>query len=240
MMKKSVLMSLVFAISGSVVAGTLPNFPFIHATGEASIHLPATMAEIDFELTELSAEPQLTIDKIVADSTEVVEFLASQQVAESDIDAADIKRFISPLEYQDRDENAKKYRLLRNFHVVVRDMKLWNAIVSGLLQKAYLGNFSVRFGRDDLPQIQHDLVLRAAADAKQNAQRLAQGFSVRLGNASAISQAPIKSVASLIGLDGETKYENTFVEVKPQTRDFSMPAYLKYQQTVNVVFKIKS
>ncbi|MBI3711870.1 MAG: SIMPL domain-containing protein [Burkholderiales bacterium] len=239
MMKKGALLLMVLTIFGSVLAGTLPNFPFIHATGEASIHLPATMAEIDFELTELTPEPQLTIDTIVADSKEVFEFLVSQQIAEGDIDAADIKRFISPIEYQDRDENAKRYRLMRNFHVVVRDMKQWNAIVSGLLQKAYLGNFSVRFGRDDLPQIQHDLVMRAAADAKQNAQRLAQGFSVRLGNAGAISQAPIKSIASLIGLDGETKYESTFVEVKPQTRDFSMPAYLKYQQTVNVVFKIK-
>ncbi len=226
-------------ISGSVFAGTLPHFPFIHATGEASIHLPATMAEIDFELTELTLEPQLTLDTIVADSKEVFELLASLQVAESDIDAADIKRYISPVEYMDRDENAKKYRLMRNFHVVVRDMSQWNAIVSGLLQKTYLGNFSVRFGRDDLPQIQRDLVLRAAADAKQNAQGLAQGFSVRLGGASGISQSPLKEIASLIGLDGVTKYQSDTVEVKPQTKDFSVPAYLKYKQTVNVVFKIK-
>lgn len=226
-------------ISGSVFAGTLPHFPFIHATGEASIHLPATMAEIDFELTELTLEPQLTLDTIVADSKEVFELLASLQVAESDIDAADIKRYISPVEYMDRDENAKRYRLMRNFHVVVRDMSQWNAIVSGLLQKTYLGNFSVRFGRDDLPQIQRDLVLRAAADAKQNAQGLAQGFSVRLGGASGISQSPLKEIASLIGLDGVTKYQGDTVEVKPQTKDFSVPAYLKYKQTVNVVFKIK-
>lgn len=238
-MKKSALMLLVLVLSGSVLAGTLPNFPLIHASGEASTFLPATVAEIDFELTELTGNPESTVDAIVADSNEVYAFLLSQQIAEIDIEAADVKRFVSPVEYLDRDENAKKFRLLRSFHVVVRDLQRWNAIVAGLLKKPFLGNFSVRFGRHDLPQIQDDLVKRAAQDAKQNAQRLAQSFSVRLGSPSAISQVPIKNVATLMGLDGETKLEEALADFKPQTRDFSLPAYLKYHQKVNVIFKIK-
>ncbi len=233
-----VLMSLM--LSSSLIASSLPNYPFIHATGEATLSLRPDLGEIDFELTELSADPELTFSMMEKASAEVVAFLVEQGLSSEDIEAADIKRFVSDVEYAEPPDAPKKFRLLRNFHIVIRDMQKWNMVIGGLLAKPFVGNFSVNFGRSDMDRIQNDLVNMATANAKDNAKRMAQGLSVRVGTVSAVSQSPLKSISTLLGLDGALKREEQTSQHKPTTKDFYIPTWLKFKQNVDVVFRIKS
>jgi uncharacterized protein YggE len=143
------------------------------------------------------------------------------------------------VEYLETPETAKKYRLMRNFRVIVRDIQKWNSIVTSLLAKPYLGNFSINFGRSDMDRIQADLVMMATANAKENAKRLAQGLSVRLGVAFGASQSPLKSISTLLGFDGAVKREEISVQNKPIAKDFAVPVWLKFKHNVEVVFRIK-
>ncbi len=236
---KSICSVLCFLLVSSAIASSLPSYPFIHVTGEATLSLRPNIGEIDFELTELSADPELTLSMIEKSSADVMALLASYALDLEDIEAAEIKKYVSTVEYLETPETAKKYRLMRNFHIVVRDIQKWNSIVTSLLAKPYLGNFSINFGRSDMEKIQTDLVMMATANAKENAKRLAQGLSVRLGNVSAVSQSPLKSISTLLGLDGVVKREEALIQNKPITRDFAVPAWLKYKQNVDVVFRIK-
>ncbi|MFC0352130.1 SIMPL domain-containing protein [Undibacterium danionis] len=226
-------------LTSSVIASSLPTYPFIHATGEATLSMRPDLGEIDFELTELSADPEMTFSMLEKASAEVITFLASQGLSSDDIEAADIKRFVSDVEYADATDAPKKFRLLRNFHIVIRDLQKWNMIIAGLLAKPFVGNFSVNFGRSDMDKIQNDLVIMATTNAKDNAKRLAQGLSVRLGIVGAVSQSPLKSISTLLGLDGAIKREEQAVQHKPTTKDFYVPTWLKYKQNVDVVFRIK-
>ncbi|MBR7745092.1 SIMPL domain-containing protein [Undibacterium baiyunense] len=236
---KSICSRLCIVLTNFALASSLPNYPFIHATGEASLSLRPDISEIDFELTELSADPELTLSMIEKSSADVMGLLASYAVDANDIEAAEIKKYVSPVEYLETPETAKKYRLMRNFRVIVRDIQKWNSIVTSLLAKPYLGNFSINFGRSDMDRIQADLVMMATANAKENAKRLAQGLSVRLGVANGDSQSPLKSISTLLGLDGAVKREEISVQNKPITKDFAVPAWLKFKQNVEVVFRIK-
>lgn len=226
-------------LTSSAMASSLPSYPFIHATGEATLSLRPNIGEIDFELTELSADPELTLSMIEKSSADVMALLASYALDLEDIEAAEIKKYVSTVEYLETPETAKKYRLMRNFHIVVRDIQKWNSIVASLVTKPYLGNFSINFGRSDMDRIQADLVMMATTNAKENAKRLAQGFSVRLGAANGVSQSPLKSISTLLGLDGAVKREEMPVQSKPIAKDFAVPVWLKFKQNVEVVFRIK-
>lgn len=230
---------LCFLLTSSAMASSLPSYPFIHAIGEASMSLRPDIGEIDFELTELSTDPEVTLSMIEKSSADVMALLASHGVDLEDIEAAEIKKYVSSVEYLETQDTQKKFRLMRNFHIVVRDIQKWNSVVASLLVKPYLGNFSINFGRSDMDRIQADLVMMATSNAKENAKRLAQGLSVRLGNASAASQSPLKSISTLLGLDGVVKREEALIQNKPIARDFAVPAWLKYKQSVDVVFRIR-
>jgi uncharacterized protein YggE len=239
-MKKSIYLLLGLLLASTTMASSLPNYPFIHATGEATLSLRPDLGEIDFELTELSADPELTFSMMEKASADVMAFLVAQGLNSDDIEAADIKRLVSDIEYSESQDAPKKFRLLRNFHIVIRDIQKWNMVIAGLLAKPYVGNFSVNFGRSDMDRIQNDLVNMATANAKDNAKRLAQGLSVRLGTVGAVSQSPLKNISTLLGLDGSFKREEQVVQHKPTTKDFYVPTWLKFKQNVDVVFRIKS
>lgn len=226
-------------LASSVMASSLPSYPFIHTTGEATISLRPDVGEIDFELTELSSDPELTLSMIEKSSADVMALLTSYALELEDIEAAEIKKYVSSVEYLETQETQKKFRLMRNFHIVIRDLQKWNSIVASLLAKPYLGNFSINFGRSDMNKIQADLLILATTNAKENAKYLAQGLSVRLGVANAASQSSLKSVSSLLGLDGAIKREEQLVQNKPIAKDFAVPAWLKFKQNVDVVFRIK-
>lgn len=237
---KSICSVLCFLLASSAIASSLPSYPFIHVTGEATLSLRPNIGEIDFELTELSADPELTLSMIEKSSADVMTLLASYALDLEDIEVAEIKKYVSSVEYLETTETAKKYRLMRNFHIVVRDIQKWNSVVTSLLAKPYLGNFSINFGRSDMDRIQADLVMMAMTNAKENAKRLAQGLTVRLGAANGVSQSPLKSISTLLGLDGAVKREELPVQYKPIAKDFAVPVWLKFKQNVEVVFRIKS
>ncbi len=242
-MLRQILTTNIFAVivclTCNANAADLPNFPFLHVTGTATRALPANMAELDFELTELTSNPQLSFEQLVKDSEEISSQLVALGVAAEDIQAAQIRRYISPVEYLDTPENQQKFRLIRNFHVVVRQLDQWNSIISRLTEKTYLGNFNVAFGRNDLNLIQTELIQLAALDAKQQAQDMAAAFSVKLGAPNAISRSALSSLSSELGVTGQVKLQAARIENKPITRDFSVPAELKYQQLVNVIYRLK-
>lgn len=220
-------------------ASSLPSHPFIHATGSAVLEIAPDVAEIEFELRVLSADPQHSLDMLEQDSAQVLAFLTEHQVTSTDIDAYAVRKIVSQDESMANAQTPKTYRLLRSFHVYVRNLQQWATLSNGLLQRESLGNFTVTFGRSDLEKINHELVLQAAANARLNASRLATGFAVRLGAASAIAQVPLKTVSSLIGLEGSRPGAANGEINQPTTRDLALPHALRYQQNLDVIFRIK-
>ncbi|PXX47184.1 uncharacterized protein DUF541 [Undibacterium pigrum] len=138
------------------------------------------------------------------------------------------------------DTNLQRHRLIRTFHIYVRNLEQWNAMTQFLLSRPYLGNFSVRFGRSDYAQIERQLTYRAAENARERAKELAGGFSVKLMGPTAVSEQALSRIDSELGLDGaRISQTNASTNDKPTMSDLSLPGALMYKKTVNVIFRTK-
>ncbi|WMW78984.1 SIMPL domain-containing protein [Undibacterium cyanobacteriorum] len=222
-----------------VYAGDLPNHRFIHASGEVVRAYSADMGEINFELTELHPAPEKCLELMLRDSEDVFKLLRELGISDDDILAANIKRFISPVEYLDTPENQKKYRLMRSFHVVVRDLQQWDQLIKGLTRNPSLGNFTVNFGRSDLSQVQAEMLNLALEDAKIQAKNMSNMLGVKLDVVTGVSQTSLTAVASALGLGGTPPVRDRSPKMTLIPRDFSVPAQLRFSMSVNVMYRIK-
>ena len=221
-------------------ANSLPAYPFIHANGTATISVPANMAELDFELRVLTPDAAESLDLLNTESRQVMDFLSSRQFVSTDIEFYDVKKIVSEDEGRNTDKSAQRHRLVRNFHVYVRDLSLWESMITSLLANNSLGNFSARFGRNDYKDLQRQLTIKAAEDARERAQEMATSFSVKLLGPAAISEQSLSRIDSELGLDGAKlipALPNT--ADKPTMTEFSVPQALMYKKTVNVIYRIK-
>ena len=235
---------IVVLVSAGVQAGTLPTYPFIHVNGSATITLPANIAEMDFELTSFEASADETLTLLNAQSSEVLEFLSGHQIIAADIEAHDTRKLVSANEMQASDQRLQRHRLIRTFHVYVKNLEQWNAMTQYLLSRLYLGNFSVRFGRTDYAEIEHQLTSKAAENARDRARELAAGFAVKLLGPTAVSEQALSRIDSELGLDGARLMQNNAGSSvnagdKPTMSDLSLPGALMYKKSVNVIYRTK-
>ncbi|MFZ6723450.1 SIMPL domain-containing protein [Undibacterium sp. Ji49W] len=227
-------------ISIGAKAGTLPAYPFIHVNGSATITLPADVAEMDFELTAFEAGADETLAQLNTQSNEALEFLLSHHIAATDIEVHDTRKLVSANEMQANEPRLQHHRLIRTFHIYVKNLEQWNVMTQYLLSRPYLGNFSVRFGRTDYAQIEHQLTASAAENARDRAKELATGFSVKLVGPTAISEQALSRIDSELGLDGARLIKaNTSAGDKPTMTDLSLPGALMYKKSVNVIFRTR-
>lgn len=227
-------------ISINAEAGTLPAYPFIHVNGSATITLPANIAEMDFELTSFESSADETLTLLNTQSGEVLEFLSACQIVAADIEAHDTRKLVSSNEMQANDQRLQRHRLIRTFHIYVRNLEQWNAMTQFLLSRPYLGNFSARFGRSDYAQIERQLTSMAAENARERAKELAGGFFVKLVGPTAVSEQALSRIDSELGLDGaRIAQTNASANDKPTMSDLSLPGALMYKKTVNVIFRTK-
>ncbi|MBI1773688.1 MAG: SIMPL domain-containing protein [Burkholderiales bacterium] len=222
----------------------MPTYPFIHVNGSATITLSANIAEMDFELTSFEASADETLTLLNAQSSEVLEFLSGHQIVAADIEAHDTRKLVSANEMQTNDQRLQRHRLIRTFHIYVRNLDHWNTLTQYLLSRPYLGNFSVRFGRTDYAQIEHQLTSKAAENARDRARELAADFAVKLLGATAVSEQALSRIDSELGLDGARLVQNNAgpsvnAGDKPTMSDLSLPGALMYKKTVNVIFRTK-
>ena len=231
------------AVPHFVNASSLPTYPFIHANGVSTLSIAPDIAELDFDIRSLAATPQESKQQLEEASQEIVAFLASNHIDRSAIDAYDTKKIVSEDETSANEKTPVRYRLLRSFHFFVKDLNQWVTITDFLLNKAYIGNLSATFGRSDLDNIHRQLVLGAINNAKDNAKTMANGLTVKLGSATAISESPLAKLGGVIGLASSAMtyvsnadQENT---ERGERTNLAIPGALRYKKTVDVIFKIK-
>jgi len=233
----AVAATLAATTSPAMAASALPDYPFIHASGEAYMSVAPNLGEIDFEIAAFNAAPEAAVALVQQRVTEIQQLLAENGVAEGDITFSDLRREMR----KGADPSAPEYDIKCSVHIKVRDLTKWRALMEPLIVKPNLDAFATTFGTTERKQVERELVVQAVQDAQDKAATMASGFGKKIGAVTGISSNELKNVTRAVGLVPPDRY---YAEGKgkrpPQDRsELLMVQTLRMAKTVDMIFKIK-
>ncbi|MFZ6750892.1 SIMPL domain-containing protein [Undibacterium sp. Ren11W] len=219
-------------------AADLPTYPFIHSSGNAYMHVAPDRGDIDFEISAYDADPAVARALIDARSAELQAVMTEHGGGTNEIAIRDVRREIRKA--NETDPKAEPiYDIVCTVHIEVNDLKEWRPLMSTLLNMKNLTHFSTSFRITTRDQIEMDLSALAVKDAQRRAEAMARGLGKHVGAATAISAGQLKNLSSAIGLQTSNSETEAIQRNEQETRDLLMIVALKFEQSVDAIFKIK-
>jgi uncharacterized protein len=217
-------------------ASQLPDYPFIHASGSASVNVMPDIGEIDFEISASDADPELARGIVETRIAEVRALMEQQGVPLEDVQTRDVRKEISK---GDPTATLVSYEIKCGVHLNVRDLSKWRAVVAPLLDKPNLDGFSTAFDSSMREKIEMELIGEAIRDARRKAEAMAAGLGRKLGPASAVTSGGLKNLGNSMGLVTADFLRRPEARGPVERRDFLAVSALKLQQPVDVIFRIR-
>jgi len=213
----------------AVQASNLPDYPFIHTTGEGFAMIVPDMGEIDFDLTAFNADPAVAASLLAERAAQVQALMVE---GESSATLRDTRKEMRATEGD--------YAIRSSVHVVVQNLGNWRPLMQALLALPNIDHLSTTFARKDREKVEQELTANAVKDAQRRAEAMAAGFGKKVGAVSAISSGQLRNLTNAVGLmPGDLYYRNRTVEAAPADKDFLATEVLRWSQTVDVIFRIK-
>ena len=221
------------------LAGDLPGYPFIHATGTAYSFIMPDLGEIDFEVSAFDPAPAAATALVHARIAEVKALLAEQGLpdAAAGIEVRDVRKEIR--KGAEQDPASPQYLIKASVHINVADLSKWPAVVRPLLQMPNLDAFAVTFGATQRVRLEEELMGEAVKDAQRKADAMARGFGKRVGAVAGISSEQLKNLGNAVGLVPSDRYQRANSRERQNPDDMLMVTSIKMAQTVDALFRIK-
>ena len=225
--------SLVLAVAWlpfAVQASNLPDYPFIHTSGEGFAMIVPDMGEIDFDLTAFNADPAQAASLLAERAAQVQALMVE---GESSATLRDARKELRAAEGD--------YAIRSSVHIVVQNLANWRPLMQALLALPGVDHLSTTFARKDREQLERELTVNAVKDAQRRADAMAAGFGKKVGAVSAVSSGQLRNLTGAVGLmPGDLYYRNNrTVDAAPADKDFLAIEVLRWSQTVDVIFRIK-
>jgi uncharacterized protein YggE len=239
MFKHLVVAGLLVCSPWSVQASQLPDYPFVHASGTAFVHVLPDRGEVDFDLSVHDGEPEAARALLEARIAELRALMEQQGLGADDIEINGVRREMR--KGAGGDATAEAYDLLCAVHIEVKDLTKWRALLQPLLAMKNLDHLSVSFSTLERDKIEMELAAQALKDAQRRADAMARGVGKRAGAATAISSGQLKNLTAAVGLQTVNDYTNSNKRQGKQqdTADLLMVSALKMSQSVDVIFRLK-
>lgn len=219
-------------------ASNLPDYPFIHATGEGFALIVPDMGEIDFDISAYDPDPNAAV-AIVAERAEQVRALLVEAGDKASVEIHNMRKDMRKPDQAEPDA-APAYDIRSSVHIVLRDLGQWRVVMQGLLAMQNIDHMGTTFGRTDRLQAEQELTANAVQDAKRRAEAMAGGFGKKVGAVTAISSGQLRNLTNAVGLmPGDLYYRNRSVDTPPADKDFLQIGVLRWTQNIDVIFRIK-
>jgi uncharacterized protein YggE len=238
MLKKTLALFLIALAPCLAAASQLPDYPFIHVTGNASQYVLPDVGSIDFDVVAVDADPAAARARVDASVAEVQALAQAQGLAEDDVTVRDVRQ----TQVKAGGAGAEQmYQIRAGIHVNVSDLGKWQAVAGGLLGKANLDNFAVDFAPADRAQVEIMLTNEAIKDARKRAEEIAAGFGRKLGPVAGVTTGMLKNLGGVMGLVVSENARRTRGGNAKQVdkADIVNVIAMPFAQTVDVVFRIK-
>jgi uncharacterized protein YggE len=197
MFKKIVAIAALLLAPLAAAASQLPEYPFIHMTGNAKQYIVPDSGAIDFEVIAADADPAAA-RKVVEDRVaEVRALVEAQGLAPESLEVHDVRQ---ELRKNPRGDAPAVYEVKCVVHIDVHEMSKWAALAGGLLGMQNLDAFATAFDTSERDKIEADLGAQAVRDAQRKADALAKSFGRKLGPPSAVTTGALKNLGNAMGL----------------------------------------
>ncbi|MBV7536603.1 SIMPL domain-containing protein [Duganella sp. sic0402] len=217
-------------------AADLPNYPFIHASGEGFAMIVPDLGEIDFDISVYDPEPAAAVALVGERAAQIRALLAD---ANASVDIHNMRKEMRKSGQTDLNA-VPDYEIRSAVHIAVNDLGQWRDIMQGLLAMPNIDHMATTFGRKDRLQAEKELTLAAVKDAERRAEAMAAGLGKKVGAVTAISSGQLRNLTHAVGLmPGDLYPRNRSVNVPPADKDFLATDVLRWSQTVDVIFRIK-
>lgn len=231
------LAALVFAPL-AVSASQLPDYPFIHMTGNAKRYVPPDMGAIDFEIIAADADAAAARQLV---ETRVAEVRALVEAQGLTIDGLEVRNVRQDLRKNAGADAPHVYEVKCVVHLDVHDLTKWVALASGLLGMQDLDGFATAFDTSDRAKIEADLSAEAVRDARRKSEALANGFGRKLGAVTAVTPGSLKNLGNAMGLvRDEFSYRGNDSQAQRVERENLVNVtIIPMAMSVDVIFRIK-
>jgi uncharacterized protein YggE len=224
-------------------ASQLPDYPFVHATGEAFVHVLPDLGEIDFDLAAYDPDTAAAAALVQTRIAEIQTLLAEQGVDAQSSPVADavVRDMRKEMRKSDNPDPkaAPEYEIRCMVHINVRDLSKWRAVMQGLLAKPNIDHMSTSFGLRERERVERELVAAAVKDAQRRGEAMAAGFGKKTGAVTAVSSGQLRNLSSSIGLAPSDTYRAERGKGVSEEKNFLTIDVLKWSQTVDMIFRIK-
>lgn len=219
-----------------------PQFPFVHAEGEAKADVPPDKATIRVSLTTFHRESEVGLETLQVQLTTAIDALARAGVPEDQITGFDLKKMV--VRSRDDDYNELEilgYHFSRDFEVELTDLDKFSPLVAELMAIDNVSTVNADFDIENRGRIESNLVRQAGEDARRRAEEMARSMDVSIESVFAISETPIASVGRAFRL---TPDSYTVMGARPSkkglfTSTIFVPEAIELRKSVNVLFKLE-
>lgn len=238
MLKKLIAVAVV-TVPFLASASQLPDYPFIHASGNGFVYVAPDVGEIDFEISVPQEEPEAARKVVEARIAEVRALVAKLGLPDADVEIRDVRKDIRKGERSQA--GAALYDIKCGVHLKVRDLSKWQAFVAPLIDMPNMDGFMTGFDISKREQVETELTGEAIKAARRKAEAMAAGFGRKLGAVAGVSTGDLKNLTRAMGLAAAEPTRFTRTEGRSQyDRDaLMMVTLLKMSQSVDVIFRIK-
>jgi uncharacterized protein YggE len=238
MLKKFIVGAAMALVTFAASASQLPEYPFIHASGNGFLYVPPDVGEIDFEISAHDADPAAARKVVEGRIAEVRALAAGLALPEGDVEIRDVRKDLRKGEAQ---PGGAQYDVKCGVHIKVREIAKWQALVSPLIDMANLDGFMTGFDVSKREEVETALTGEAIKAARRKAEAIAAGFGRKLGPVSGVSTGDMKNMTRAMGLAAtEPARFNRPAGRGEYDRDaLLMVTVMKMAQSVDVIFRIK-
>jgi uncharacterized protein YggE len=235
-MRRLVPLLLAAACSGAGAAD-LPSHPFVTTGGKAQLWVAPDIGALTFEIGTQHGSAEQATATLEESCRAIATLLAEHGVADADIDGSELSKKTMPLSKPAADGSTSAYLLTRYYRVQVRDLAQLPDLVAALLVLEHVDTLGSSFDHTNKEQINRELMVQAAADARANGTLLAESFGRQLGPAVAIARGPLDRMGPAL-LDPPAVAAPALPPTQ-QIRRYTVPPLIPFAQAVTAIFRLK-
>lgn len=226
-------------LAGFAHADSLPDYPFVYATGEAEERIAPDTCSVSFGIHIRDKDPTNGVRLLEVRSAEILDLLAKYEVKKEDIVGCEVsKTLIWEYAKPDRPE-FHGYAIGRTIVFTFRDLRKYEPIVSALLKTPDVTDINGNFGRTDRKGIESRLSAKAVVDARTNAQMIAEGAGQRIVKLRALSHGAFNSLSAQFGLGGGDMRARANQDYQTDRGLLFIPATIRFHSEVNVIYEVE-